>query len=157
MHSVETVTARQSREDKYSMIDRGEQYSCVPLTSPRWLLPAPDLSHLSWLPKETDSSDIILFTLGIKTKNPVLHLCNHTRGWSAHWSGRVADGRCFGKRDFWMFITPFFSPHWSRPTNIKTNYKVIKSSPVPQSCRRCIDSLIVHLTFNNSLLVTLPH
>lgn len=152
---METVTARQSREDKYSMIDRGEQYSCVPLTSPRWLLPAPDLSHLSWLPKETDSSDIILFTLGIKTKNPVLHLCNHTRECTLEWPS--CRWSLFWKERFLDVYHPIFSPHWSRPTNIKTNYKVIKSSPVPQSCRRCIDSLIVHLTFNNSLLVTLPH
>lgn len=67
---VETVTVRESREDKYRMIDRSEDYSCVPLTSPHCLLPAPDLTHLSQHAKERDSFHILLFTLQVKT----LHL-----------------------------------------------------------------------------------
>lgn len=67
VHAAETVTPRESREDKYSMIDRGERYSCVPLTSSRWLLPAPDLSHLSQPAQDTDSFHIPLFPhLGLK-------------------------------------------------------------------------------------------
>lgn len=83
MHSVETVTVRESREDKYSMIDRGEQYSCVLLTFPPWLLSTPDLPHLSLLPKETDSLDMIHLGLKFYSKvdflnNILLCLCSYT-------------------------------------------------------------------------------
>lgn len=159
MHSVETVTVRESREDKYSMIDRGEQYSCVPLTFPPWLLPAPDLSHLSWLPKDTDSLDMILFTPGIKTlskdwlykEHPALNLCGYTHGRGAHRSG-WGYSRCgvlmkcihmliFYRNRYFSFLDVYEPLHTNKP---KTTCKV---TPVPRTCWRCINSLIVHLTF----------
>lgn len=58
----------QSRGRTSSMIDRCELYSYVPLTFPSCLVPAPDLSHLSWLTKEADSLNIVLLSLKLYQK-----------------------------------------------------------------------------------------
>lgn len=58
----------QSRGRTSSMIDGSELYSYVPLTFPSCLVPAPDLSHLSWLTKEADSLNIVLLSLKLYQK-----------------------------------------------------------------------------------------
>lgn len=158
MHSVGTVTASKSREDKYSMIDHGEQYSCVPLTSPRWLLPAPDLPHLSWLPEGNR------------------FLRYHTlHSWDSNFVMRLTSCFSFVQPDIWMkctleslmlkwllfrenrlllYPTIFFSSLLVQTHTFKNK---LQFTPVAQTCQRCIDCLIAHLTFNDSLWVSLPH
>lgn len=169
MHSVETVTARESREDKYSMIDRGEQYSCVPLTFPPWLLPAPDLSHLSWLPKDTDSLDMILFTPGIKTlskdwlfkEHPALNLCGfHT--WARctlEWL-RLQQVWCIDEVHLHGYISLeqillLFGCLWDVPDQQTQNN--LQSHPCPSNMLEMYQ--LPNCAFNilNSLLVYLPH
>lgn len=66
---METVTARESREDKCTMIDRAEQYSCVFLT-PHPPTP-PQISACSWSLTSvltfSRNKFLRLKTLGIKT------------------------------------------------------------------------------------------
>lgn len=136
MHAAETVTPRESREDKYSMIDRGERYSCVPLTSSPWLLPAPDLSHLSQPAQETDSFHILLFfTLGIKTYS------NFTFTFHLHKlipSQRGKDISTVNKYGVWSRL---MTPAYRCVTDVSQ-----------MTCPRCIDFRIVCWILNKRLL-----
>lgn len=150
------------------MIDRGEQCGCVPLTSS---LPPPPPSDyclllisricLDFLKKAIPK--IWYFSMGIKLwlkvwffflkEQPALHVCSNTCGWAVHWSYSRWDvliGNIYmlvvkeEEASHFGFLSPHIFP--ARP-HLHTTKSPAEFTSVPQTHWRCINSLIVHLTF----------